>query len=105
MASSVPVNVPVNIAGQEFKCSQLAFVDFADANAIYVVICVAPGGSWTVLDVGEGAELSVRRDKWSPACPNQNVWVCVYSTNDPGSRGQLKDHIKKQYLPSNGKQP
>lgn len=97
--------VTVQIAGQAFKCSPLSAVDFKDAEALYVVICVAPGGSWTVLDIGEGAELSPRKDQWIPACDNQNVWVCVYPSLEPESRHDLKEVIRKQYHLPISRQP
>lgn len=97
------ITVPVKIAGQAFQCSPLADVDFTNKESLYVVICVAPGGSWTVLDVGEADELTSRKSQWGPSCPNQNVWVCYYSLPDPGSRREFKEVVRKQYDPPSGK--
>lgn len=105
--------VPLTIGGKSFSCVRLANADFKDVAAIYVVLCVGEGGSWTVLDVGQSGELGARidshdrRECWSGNCPGGNIWVCVYpmpsSRYTKQDRRQLERSIRDQYRPACGK--
>ncbi|MBT9156853.1 MAG: hypothetical protein DDT37_01844 [Firmicutes bacterium] len=78
MATNVP------IGGYPFVCVSLTQADFLDVTAIYVILCVAQDGSWTVLDVGQSGQVGSRIDEhdrkgcWERNCPNKNIWMCVY---------------------------
>ena len=87
--------VPVTIGGRMFFCERLSDADFADRAAVYVVLCVAQDGSWTVLDVGQSGQVGSRIDNhdrescWKKHCPYGDIWVCVYSM--PSSRYTRED--------------
>ena len=103
----------VTIGGLPFVCVRLANADFADVAAIYVILCVAQDGNWTVLDVGQSGELGTRIDShdsqgcWSRNCPSGNIWVCVYhmpsNKYTKEDRMKLEKTLRDQYNPSCGK--
>ncbi len=104
MATQVP------IGGKTFSCVRLSEANFKDIAAIYVIICVAKDGSWTVLDVGQSGEVGTRIDShdrqtcWSNNCPNKNIWVCVYAM--PSSQYSKQDREKfETYLRNELKPP
>jgi len=59
--------VTVTISGRPFSCVSLAQADFVDMDAVYVILCVKPDKSWTVLDVGQTGELGSRIDSHESA--------------------------------------
>lgn len=93
-----PTNVTID--GYPFVCVPLSQADFNDVAAIYVIICVAPGGSWTVVDVGQTGELGTRIDAhkrkecWKEKCPNGNLWVCVHRM--PSDKYSKEDRLKRE---------
>ncbi len=101
--------VAVTISGRAFSCVRLAEADFRDVAAIYVILCVKPDSSWTVLDVGQTGELGTRidshdrRECWARNCETKNIWVCVYpmpSTRySPQDRRALEAEVRRQYNP------
>lgn len=104
--------VSVTIGGTAFACVRLADADFADAAAVYVILCVAADGSWKVLDVGQSGEVGSRIDQhdrrgcWARNCPGGNIWVCVYPM--PANRFSKQDRerfergLRVQYNPACG---
>ncbi len=88
-------SVKVTISGYPFVCTALSNADFTDQAAVYVILCVSEGGSWTVLDVGQTGKLGMRIDShdrrgcWTKNCPNNNIWVCIYKM--PSNR-HTKEH-------------
>lgn len=102
----------VTIRGYPFSCVPLSKADFSDKAAVYVILCVSEGGSWTVLDVGQSGAVGSRLDshdrksQWSENCPTQNIWVCVYSMSsskyDKTDRENLEQHLRRQYTPPCG---
>jgi len=74
----------LTIDGLATICVPLADADFSDIAAIYIIICVASDGSWTIIDIGQSGELGTRidshdrQDCWRRKCHNGNIWVCVY---------------------------
>jgi hypothetical protein len=88
----------VTIGGLPFVCVPWSEADFTDFAAIYVIICVVQGGSWTVLDVGQSGQVGSRIDThdregcWKRNCTNGNIWVCVYPM--PSSRFSKQDREK-----------
>jgi len=104
--------VTVNIGGYPFQCVRLAEADFRDVAGVYVILCVAQGGSWTVLDVGQSGELETRFDShprkpcWETNCPSKNIWVCVYPMpSDAFTKEQRLDRevsLRNQYKPPRG---
>ncbi len=108
----MPGTVNVNIGGYPFVCYLLANASFIDIAAVYVVLCVAQDGSWTVLDVGQSGELGgrienhPRRDCWLRCCPTGNIWVCVHQTPTnqvtKEQRLALESTLRKRYNPPCG---
>ena len=74
----------LTIDGLSAVCVPLDDADFSDIAAIYIIICVAPDGSWTIIDIGQSGEVGTRidshdrRDCWKRKCPKGNLWVCVH---------------------------
>jgi len=107
------MSAKVKIGGMPFACVPLAQADFEDIAATYVVLCVAPGGEWKVLDVGETGALGDRidshdrKDCWRRNCLGGNIWVCVYpmpsDQHTPEDRRVLERAIRLQYRPPCGK--
>lgn len=107
----MPANL--TISGYPFTCVPLADINFADVAAIYVILCVAEDGSWTVLDVGQSGEVGDRLDThdrkrcWEQCCPNRNIWVCVHPTPSTKytrqQRMQLESDLRRQLAPKCGK--
>jgi hypothetical protein len=105
-----PTNV--TIGGYPFVCVPLSGADFSDVAAVYVVLCVASGGSWTVLDVGQTGQLGSRIDShdrrscWTRNCGSGNIWVCVYrmpsSQYTEQQRLQVESLLRRQYNPPCG---
>lgn len=103
----------VTIGGYPFVCVPLTEADFSDVAAIYVILCVAQGGSWTVLDVGQSGQVGNRiddhdrKDCWDRNCSNKNIWVCVYRTPSTQytkqQREQLESALRAQLNPKCGK--
>jgi hypothetical protein len=103
------MSTPVTIGGKPFACVRLADADFRDQAAVYVILCVGPGGSWKVLDVGQSGAVGSRidshdrKDEWHAHCSSGNIWVCVYPT--PTSRFTMDERLKfeaslrEQYAP------
>ena len=103
----------VTIGGKLFACVRVKDADFKDVAAVYVVICVAGDGNWSVLDVGQTGELGDRIDGhdrrgcWEENCPSGNIWVCVYPmptaqyTRD--DRLQFERYLRQMYNPPCGK--
>jgi len=66
----------VTIREYLFVCVPSAQADFSGMAAIYVILCVAQDGSWTVLDVGQSGQVGTRIDDhdrrvcWERNCPN-----------------------------------
>jgi len=99
----------VDIGGLQFVCVQMKDADFSDIAAIYVILCVGQGGSWTVLDVGQSGELGQRIDShdrkacWERKCVSGNIWVCVYpmptSRHSKEQRLQVEKRLREQYRP------
>ena len=108
----MPGPVNVTIGGHPFACYPLASTGFINIAAVYVVLCVAQGGSWTVLDVGQSGELGERienhsrRDSWFRHCPTGNIWVCVHPTpTNQFSKEQrlaLERSLRQRYNPPCG---
>jgi hypothetical protein len=106
-----PTNV--TIGGTTFVCVPLADANFTDVAAVYVVLCVAGDGSWTVLDVGQSGEVGSRidnhdrRECWKRNCPSGNIWVCVYpmplSRYSKEQREHFENGLRNQYSPTCGK--
>ena len=107
--------VTVNIAGYPFVCQRLADAKFPDEAAVYVILCVSNGGSWTVLDVldvGQSGEVGSRidshdrRDAWARNCPSKNIWVGVHLMPSPANtredRCRLETSLRAQYSPPCG---
>lgn len=102
----------VTIGGRPFVCVPLSQADFVDVAAIYVIICVAQGGSWKVLDVGQSGQLGTRintHDRegcWERNC-NGSIWVCVYRMPSlhytKQDRENLEADLRRQYNPPCGK--
>ncbi len=102
----------VTISNRSFLCVPLAQADFRDVAAVYVILCVAQGGSWTVLDVGQTGELGGRidshdrRECWSRNCPSGSIWVCVYPMPSDRytaqDRRDLEAEVRRQYNPPCG---
>jgi hypothetical protein len=94
-------------------CVALSEADFADVAAVYVVLCVATDGSWTVLDVGQSGEVGSRIDEherrqcWERNCPNGKIWVCVYrmptATYTQADRLRVEAELRQKYNPPCGK--
>jgi hypothetical protein len=109
MASSTNVT----IGGKQFACVPLGQADFSDVAAVYVVLCVAQDGKWTVLDVGQSGKVGSRieshdrKDCWKQHCPSGNIWVCVYrmltSQYSEQVRATLESALRIQYSPECGK--
>jgi hypothetical protein len=105
-------SVNVTIANYTFVCVRLSDADFNDTAAVYVILCVAEDRNWKVLDVGQSSELGSRIDNherkacWLRNCPNNNIWVCVYSMpSDRYSRENrvaLEKLIRQKYAPPCG---
>lgn len=106
-------SVNVTIADYSFVCVRLSDADFRDTAAVYVILCVAEDSSWKVLDVGQSGELGSRIDSherktcWFQNCPNNNIWVCVYSMPSGQytreDRVALEKLIRQRYQPPCGK--
>ncbi len=105
--------VTVNIAGYPFSCVRLDDADFSDEAAVYVVLCVSEGGSWTVLDVGQSGEVGTRIDSherrvgWEANCPSKSIWVGVHKMPSPANtkddRLRVESALREQYSPPCGK--
>jgi len=105
--------VTVPIGGREFSCVGLADADFADVAAVYVILCVGEGGTWTVLDVGQSGEVGSRIDAhdrrscWVRNCTSGNIWVCVYrmpsNQYTKEDRLRFEQALRAQYNPPCGK--
>jgi len=103
----------VTIEGYPFICVPLAEADFADVAAIYVILCVAQDGNWTVLDVGQSGQVGSRiddhdrKDCWDRNCPSKNIWVCVYRMPNTQytrqQREQLEAALRLKLNPKCGK--
>ena len=103
----------VTISNRSFSCVPLIQADLRDVAAVYVILCVAQGGSWIVLDVGQTGELGSRIDDhdrrqcWSRNCASGNIWVCVYPMpSDRYSRQErlnLEAEVRRQYNPLCGR--
>ncbi len=103
----------VTIDGYPFVCVPLSDADFSDVAAVYVILCVSEGGSWTVLDVGQTSQISSRIDShertksWLDNCPNKNIWVCVYpmpeKEHTKEDRCDVERNLRQQYKPPCGK--
>lgn len=103
----------VTIGGRTFACVRLSEADFTDVAAVYVILCVAQDGSWTVLDVGQSGQVGSRIDDhdrkacWTRNCTNNNIWVCVYrmpsSQYTRQDREKLEAELRSQYHPPCGK--
>ncbi len=99
--------VTLTISGHSFYCVPLAQADFSDLAAVYVILCVKPDKSWTVLDVGQTGVLGSRidshdrRECWTKNCATKNIWVCVYSMPStkysPQDRRDLEAEMRKQH--------
>lgn len=93
-----PTNLTID--GYAFACVRLSDADFKDVAAIYVIICVASGGSWTVIDVGQTGQLGTRIDTheridcWGKKCPNGNIWVCIHRM--PSDKYTEEDRRKRE---------
>jgi hypothetical protein len=104
--------VDVTIGGYPFICVPLAEADFSDVAAVYVVLCVASDGSWTVLDVGQSGRVGSRIDEherrncWQKNCPSGNIWVCVYrmptDRYSESDRLAVENEIRRRYNPPCG---
>lgn len=104
----------VTIYDLPFNCVRLSEADFSDFAAIYVILCVKKGGSWTVIDVGQSGEAGTRIDShdreecWKQNCPNKNIWVCIYKTPSTSytkeKRKVLEGKIRDFYNPDCGKE-
>jgi hypothetical protein len=102
----------VTIGERTFVCVRLSEADFTDVAAVYVILCVAQGGSWSVLDVGQSGQVGSRiddhdrKDCWMRNCATNNVWVCVYRM--PSSKYTRQDRekfeaaLRNQYRPPCG---
>jgi len=103
----------VTIGGRTFFCVSLSEADFTDVAAVYVILCVAQDGSWTVLDVGQSGQVGIRIDDhdrkecWTRNCANNNIWVCVYrmpsSQYTRQDREKFEAELRSQYRPPCGK--
>jgi hypothetical protein len=103
----------LTIGGRTFACVSLSEADFTDVAAVYVVLCVAQDGSWTVLDVGQSGQAGSqiydhdRSGCWAMNCANNNIWVGVYrmpsSQYTRQDREWLEAQIRSQYQPPCGK--
>ena len=104
--------VAVTIGGVSFQCVRLVNANFADRAAVYVILCVADGGSWTVLDVGQSGQVGSRIDShdrracWARNCTSNNIWVCIYpmptSQFTEQDRLNLERKLRQQYNPPCG---
>ena len=98
----------LTIGGYSFQCVSLSTAEFTDIAAVYVILCVASGGSWTVLDVGQTGELGSRIDNhdrrtcWQRNCASKNIWVCVRSMPNRDDRLRVEREIRNQYDPPCG---
>jgi len=107
------MSTQVSIGGRTFSCVKLSDADFKDVAAIYVILCVAQDGSWTVLDVGQSGAVGSRIDThdrqacWKKNCSNNNIWVCVYpmpsSKYTKQDREELESYLRNKYSPPCGK--
>jgi hypothetical protein len=94
-------SVNLTIAGLPCVCVPLSDVDFSDIAAIYIIICVHPDKSWTIIDIGESGELGSRIDDhdrrvcWEGKCTSKNIWVCVYQM--PTSKYSKKDRLNLEH--------
>jgi len=99
----------LTIGGYSFQCINLSTAEFTDISAVYVILCVASGGSSTVLDVGQTGELGSRIDShdrrtcWERNCTSKNIWVCVRSMPNLDDRLRVERQIRDQYSPLCGK--
>jgi hypothetical protein len=107
--------VVVNIGGKQFECLPLSEARFADVAGVYVILCVARGGSWTVtdvLDVGESGQVGSRieeherKEQWLDNCRNNTVWVGLHKMPSkmyaPEDRRSLERALRRQYQPPCG---
>jgi len=103
----------VTIGGKAFQCVPLSQdTGFTDKAAVYVILCVSEGGSWTVLDVGQTGKLASRIDEhrrkacWAKSCTNGNIWACVYHMPSSGykkeDRTRLEHELRQRYNPPCG---
>ncbi len=103
--------VDVTIGGKIFACVRLSEADFTDIAAVYVILCMAHDGSWTVLDVGQSGQVGSRIDDhdrkacWVRNCAN-NIWVCVYrmpsSQYTRQDRERFEAELRSRYRPECG---
>lgn len=91
----------LTIDGLPCVCVPLSDADFSDIAAIYIIICVHPGGTWTIIDIGQSGELGSRidshdrRDCWKRKCTSGNIWVCVYPM--PTDRYSKQDRLNIEH--------
>lgn len=107
----MPTNV--TLGGHPFVCVPSAQADFSDVAAIYVILCVAQDGTWTVLDVGQSGQVGSniddhdRKGCWKRHCPNRKVWVCVHrmprSQYTKQQREQFESAFRTRLNPTCGK--
>jgi hypothetical protein len=103
----------VTIGSYPFVCVPLGEADFSDVAAVYVILCVAAGGSQTVLDVGQTGQLGSRideherKDCWQKNCPSGNIWVCVYRMPShiysESDRLKVENELRQRFNPPCGK--
>ncbi|RJO61004.1 hypothetical protein C4544_03960 [candidate division WS5 bacterium] len=106
------MSTQVKIGDRTFSCVKLSEANFKDIAAVYVILCVEKGGSWTVLDVGQSGEVGTRINShdrqscWESNCTNKNIWVCVYpmpsSQYSKDDRTQFESFLRKKYNPPCG---
>lgn len=102
----------VAIGGYPFVCVRLSEADSSDVAAVYVILCVAATGSWTVLDLGQTGRLGSRIDEhereecWHRNCPSGNIWVCVYrmpsDRYSEADRVRVETELREKYNPPCG---
>lgn len=96
-----------------FSCVKLADADFKDRAAVYTVLSLQKNDEWTVLDVGQSAEVSAsvaahpRNAGWKLNAPDGNIWIGVYSMPTAAykkeDRFAIERKLRRQYHPPCGK--
>ncbi|OIO76452.1 MAG: hypothetical protein AUJ85_00420 [Elusimicrobia bacterium CG1_02_37_114] len=90
----------VTIDDYPFVCVPLFQSDFKEVAAIYVIICVKSGGSWSIIDVGQSGQLGNRIDHhdrikcWGEKCSTENIWVCIHKM--PSDKYTIEDRRRRE---------
>ena len=98
----------IDIIGHEFEGPYTSTDKLQDRSGVYVVLCKR-GDKWTIIDVGESAEVKTRienhdrSDCWVKNCSSNLAVAVLYTPNKKQSgRKEIEGKIRERFNPPCG---